>query len=70
MRLLLLLFLVLHPVTVIRHFNPSTGASISEREKEREREREREREKERERATDRDSERESVIMKEIEKRNK
>ena len=57
MRLLLLLFLVLHPDTVIRHFNPSAGASISEREKERERER----------ARDRESERESVIMKDIEK---
>ena len=72
MRLLLLLFLVLHPDTVIRHFNPPAGASISERERKRERERERERERQREtdRQTDRESERESVIMKDIEKRNK
>ena len=62
MRLLLLLFLVLHPDTVIRHFNPSAGASISKRERKREREREKE--------TDRESERGRVIMKEIEKRNK
>ena len=68
MRLLLLLFLVLHPDTVIRHFNPPAGASISEREREREREKEREREREREKETDRESERESVIMKEVEKK--
>ena len=70
MRLLLLLFLVLHPDTVIRHFNPPAGASISERERKRERERERERERQTDRQTDRESERESVIMKDIEKRNK
>ena len=68
MRLLLLLFVVLHPVTVIRYCNPSAGASISERERKRERKREREREREKE--TDRESERGRVIMKEIEKRNK
>ena len=45
LRLLLLLFLLLHPDKVIRHFNSAVSASISERERARERERERERER-------------------------
>ena len=49
MRLLLLLFLVLHPDTVIRHFNPSAGASILERERERERDRQTDRQTENQR---------------------
>ena len=38
---------LLHPDTVIRHFNPPAGASIFERERERERERKRERQTDR-----------------------
>ena len=52
MRLLLLLFLVLHPDTVFRHFNPPAGASISERERKREIERERETDRQTDRQTE------------------